>query len=73
MCIRDSSGPFKTDGMLIAPCSIKTMSEIATGVTSNILTPVSYTHLDVYKRQAMGLSQIGAPPEMFDKGKDAPK
>lgn len=22
---------------------------------------------------AMGLSQIGAPPEMFDKGKDAPK
>lgn len=33
-----SSGSFKTAGMLIAPCSVKTMSEIATGVTSNLLT-----------------------------------
>lgn len=33
-----SSGSFKTIGMLIAPCSIKTMSEIATGVTGAILS-----------------------------------
>ncbi len=33
-----SSGSFKTIGMLIVPCSIKTMSEIATGVTSSLLT-----------------------------------
>ncbi|MSO92234.1 MAG: UbiX family flavin prenyltransferase [Rhodospirillales bacterium] len=33
-----SSGSFKTAGMLIAPCSIRTMSEIATGVTSSLLT-----------------------------------
>jgi len=33
-----SSGSFVTDGMIIAPCSIKSMSEIATGVTSNLLT-----------------------------------
>lgn len=33
-----ASGSFKTKGMIIAPCSIKTMSEIATGVTSNLLT-----------------------------------
>ncbi|MEO0399869.1 MAG: UbiX family flavin prenyltransferase [Pseudomonadota bacterium] len=33
-----SSGSFQTIGMVIAPCSIKTMSEIATGVTSNLLT-----------------------------------
>lgn len=33
-----SSGSFKTDGMLIAPCSVRTMSEIATGVTSSLLT-----------------------------------
>jgi 4-hydroxy-3-polyprenylbenzoate decarboxylase len=28
-----SSGSFKTRGMIIAPCSIRTMAEIATGVT----------------------------------------
>lgn len=33
-----ASGSFVTDGMLIAPCSIRTMSEIATGVTSTLLT-----------------------------------
>ncbi len=33
-----SSGSFKTLGMLIAPCSVKTLSEIATGVTSNLLS-----------------------------------
>jgi 4-hydroxy-3-polyprenylbenzoate decarboxylase len=33
-----SSGSFKTDGMVIAPCSIRTLSEIATGVTSSLLT-----------------------------------
>ncbi len=33
-----ASGSFQTLGMLIAPCSVRTMSEIATGVTSNLLT-----------------------------------
>ena len=33
-----SSGSFKTIGMLITPCSVKTMSEIATGVTSNLIS-----------------------------------
>jgi 4-hydroxy-3-polyprenylbenzoate decarboxylase len=33
-----SSGSFPTAGMLIAPCSVRTMSEIATGVTSSLLT-----------------------------------
>lgn len=33
-----ASGSFKTKGMLITPCSIKTLSEIATGVTSSLLT-----------------------------------
>lgn len=33
-----SSGSFRTDGMLIAPCSIRTMSEIATGVTTSLVT-----------------------------------
>ena len=33
-----SSGSFKTIGMVVAPCSIRTMSEIATGVTTTLLT-----------------------------------
>lgn len=33
-----ASGSFLTRGMVIAPCSVKTMSEIATGVTSSLLT-----------------------------------
>ena len=33
-----ASGSFKALGMLIAPCSIRTMSEIATGVTANLIT-----------------------------------
>lgn len=33
-----SSGSFATDGMVIAPCSIRSLSEITTGVTSSLLT-----------------------------------
>lgn len=33
-----ASGSFPTMGMVVAPCSIRSMSEIATGVTSSLLT-----------------------------------
>lgn len=33
-----SSGSFKTMGMIVAPCTIRTMSEIATGVTTTLLS-----------------------------------
>ena len=33
-----ASGSFRTLGMIIAPCSVRSMSEIATGVTSSLLT-----------------------------------
>jgi len=33
-----ASGSFKTLGMIVAPCSVRSWSEIATGVTSNLLT-----------------------------------
>jgi 4-hydroxy-3-polyprenylbenzoate decarboxylase len=33
-----ASGSFRTLGMIVAPCSVRSMSEIATGVTSTLLT-----------------------------------
>jgi 4-hydroxy-3-polyprenylbenzoate decarboxylase len=33
-----ASGSFRTGGMIVAPCSVRSWSEIATGVTTNLLT-----------------------------------
>ena len=33
-----ASGSFRTAGMIVAPCSVRSWSEIAMGVTSNLLT-----------------------------------
>ncbi len=33
-----ASGSFRTLGMIVAPCSVRTMSEIATGVTASLMT-----------------------------------
>ncbi len=33
-----ASGSFRTLGMIVAPCSVRTMGEIATGVTTTLLT-----------------------------------
>jgi len=33
-----ASGSFITEGMIIAPCSVKTMGEVATGITSSLIS-----------------------------------
>ncbi len=33
-----ASGSFRTQGMIVAPCSVRSWSEIATGVTTSLLT-----------------------------------
>jgi 4-hydroxy-3-polyprenylbenzoate decarboxylase len=52
-----SSGSFRTLGMLIAPCSIRTMSEIATGVTGSLMSRAADVVLKERRRLVLGVRE----------------
>lgn len=52
-----SSGSFQTMGMIILPCSIKTMSEIATGVTGALLSRAADVCLKERRRLVIAIRE----------------
>ena len=52
-----SSGSFPTKGMVIVPCSIRTMSEIATGVTSSLVSRAADVVLKEKRRLVLALRE----------------
>jgi 4-hydroxy-3-polyprenylbenzoate decarboxylase len=52
-----SSGSFATMGMLIVPCSVHTMSEIAHGITDNIMSRAADVVLKERRRLVLGLRE----------------
>jgi len=52
-----SSGSFATMGMIIAPCSIRTMSEIASGVTATLLSRAADVVLKEKRRLVLAIRE----------------
>ena len=52
-----SSGSFPTMGMIVAPCSIRTMSEIASGVTASLLSRAADVVLKEERRLVLAIRE----------------
>lgn len=52
-----SSGSYKTIGMIIVPCSVRTMSEIATGVTGSLMSRAADVALKDRRRVVLAIRE----------------
>ena len=52
-----SSGSFRTLGMVIAPCSMRTLAEIATGVTTTLMSRAADVVLKEKRRLVLGVRE----------------